>query len=239
MESPQPCAGKRNSPRAVDAPPRKNHPRMRREEWASRLCGSRRWESPPHARGRVSGQANRTASSWNHPRIRGEEMRGFAAMAHGFGITPACAGKSCSSGAFRGRGMRNHPRVRGEEWYCPFSGRQSAGITPACAGKSGDGRAGGDRRRNYPRARGEEADRGLRRLCRQGITPACAGKRVMKMRPPRIWPYPLSANFPLFSKSRLQAPRDSKARDRRLFGYQASCRTVRYAESPPRTRGRE
>ena len=54
------------------------------------------------------------------------------------------------------------------------------------------------------------------------ITPACVGKRVMEMRPQGTWLYPLSTNFSLFSKSHLQAPRDSRTRGRGLFNYQAS-----------------
>ena len=147
--------------------------------------------------------------------MRGEELELAGAEWAAHGITPACAGKSNR----RNPGSRtswNHPRMRGEESRVQQR-RMELPESP-------------------PHARGRVREEG-KQVRIPGITPACAGKRVMKMRPPRIWSYPLSANFSLFSKSHLQAPRDSKARGRGLFSYQASCRTVRW--NHPRVRGEE
>lgn len=136
-------------------------------------------------------------------------------------ITPACAGKRPAR-RYASYPAGNHPRMRGEEWAGWIVGVFVFGITPAYAGKSAAiVRPTRIPKESPPHARGRAPDFAWR-ISELGIAPACAGKRVMKMRPPRIWSYPLSANFPLFSKSHLQAPRDSRTRDRGLFNYQAS-----------------
>ena len=66
------CAGKTSS-RASNAPPRRDHPRMRGEDGVPFEKYARYWGSPPHARGRLAG-------------LRGHDRK--------VGITPACAGKT-------------------------------------------------------------------------------------------------------------------------------------------------
>lgn len=142
-------------------------------------------------------------------------------------------------GTMRRAGMESPSPARGRVRSPILLGGSSSGITPACAGKSRRMPPHPRSYGNHPRMRGEESTSSARSLPppespprargrgsivtaspnSRRITPACAGKRVLKMRPPRIWSYPLSANFSLFSKSRPQAPRDSRTRDRRLFNF--------------------
>ena len=103
-----------------------------------KILGDREGEadqgSPPHARGKAR------ASRRSPPRR---------------GITPACAGKSQSTGRCTGRRW-DHPRMRGEKI-------PAAAGPPACWGSP-------------PHARGKEFA-GQIRILLLGITPACAGKR--------------------------------------------------------------
>ena len=184
----------------------------------------------------------------NHPRVRGEESLGKWNRKEDHGITPACAGKSawpigCTPG------FRNHPRVRGEEHFACISMPCPCGITPACAGKRMAHRRMRAISRNHPRVRGEErmelrqtpfirespprargrGSSGPLDRVHHGITPACAGKRVMKMRPSRVWTYPLSANFSFFFGTSFECRAIPERGVRRLFGCQASGLATCYA----------
>ena len=112
-----------------------------------------------------------------------------------YGITPACAGKSCGLESSRWLHWDHPPRVRGKVTD-DFAISQRAGITPACAGKrarssrcrcgSGDhprvcgekpmGRTISTRQTGSPpRVRGKVKQYGfVQPIVR--ITPACAGK---------------------------------------------------------------
>ena len=143
----------------------------------------------------------------------------------------------------------NHPRVRGEEYALTSlrsvlaesppraRGRvadailviQPRRITPACAGKSVWMAGGKPCVKNHPRVRGEERPIRSARQVIGGITPACAGKRVMKMRPSRVWAYPLSANFSFFFGTSFECRAIPERGARRLFGCQASGLATCYA----------
>ena len=86
------CAGSR----AVQQPwaaVKGDHPRMRGEQWPTKVETNRSSGSPPHARGAVN--AGLTAQ-WEA------------------GITPACAGSSDHRHRWRSAD-RDHPRMRGEQ----------------------------------------------------------------------------------------------------------------------------
>ncbi len=180
------------------------HPRVRGEERELADARSRTLGTPPRARG---GGRRRSGSRWRggntpacagrsdgehrphraereHPRVRGEEIRGsyrWAARegtpprARGGGPaaedgdlvqgnTPACAGRRCIAST-PVVGGREHPRVRGEEFDPRGRGRGGTG-TP-------------------PRARGG-GRRPVRRVGHGGNTPACAGRsREVFDSPPR------------------------------------------------------
>ena len=108
----------------------------------------------------------------------------------------------------------------------PANGKR---FTPACAGKSEYGHDDEpDDQESPPRARGRD-DRPFAGLRLLGITPACAGKRVMKMRPSRVWAYPLSANFSFFFGTSFECRAIPERGARRLFGCQASGLATCYA----------
>ena len=112
---------------------RRDHPRVCGEEIDRQGHHADDWGSPPRMRGRGP-------------------QRGPGRGAPG--ITPAYAGKSCSStGRAGGRG--DHPRVCGEEAYCFVVCRCSVGSPPRMRGKG-------------------QFDTGV--MGRVGITPAYAGK---------------------------------------------------------------
>ena len=148
----------------------------------------------------------RSSSTELPPRARGRVHRKWL-ISNVLGITPACAGKS------RGWSCRtpwtgNHPRVRGEERR-RYLRASSQWESP-------------------PRARGRVEDQNLMPVV-LGITPACAGKRVMKMRPSRVWTYPLSANFSFFFGTSFECRAIPERGVRRLFGCQASGLATCYA----------
>ena len=192
-----------------------NHPRVRGEEFVQRLQDSSRQESPPRARGRVP-----------------IDIR----TSRGYGITPACAGKSMIITTDFLMDLESPPRARGraDTLSCVVL---PSGITPACAGKSADDMARLKAARNHPRVRGEERSRYLRASSQWespprargrvpalfvrgvlfGITPACAGKSTSAGRAPACL-----ANHP------------------RVRGEEARhhCKRHTGLESPPRARGR-
>ena len=166
---------------------------MRGEQHATFVVSLRHTGSPPLARGTValrmemgtrcritpacagnrSGQRCHETGRWDHPRLRGEQLRrthfsrsarGSPPLARGTdeaaeggskdaGITPACAGNSASIYA-QILHARDHPRLRGEQLSSAFSFLVILGSPPLARGT-------GEPRRTYCRG--------------SGITPACAG----------------------------------------------------------------
>ena len=132
------CAGKSFSlyftPKCV-----RDHPRMCGEKNRKNLLCQPYQGSPPHVRGKGAAPI-------------------FGGMTSG--ITPACAGKSCS---FRSAAalIWDHPRMCGEKRSKPGAGNRSRGSPPHVRGKV-------VKFRSYP--------------LRYGITPACAGKRLWILR---------------------------------------------------------
>ena len=128
-----------------------DHPRMCGEKSRSELYSAPMKGSPPHVRGkeiRVSGN--------------GLQLR----------ITPACAGKSCSTFVFQPL-IRDHPRMCGEKHAL------------ACRSHLYQG--------SPPHVRGKDMRRTVNEL-QAGITPACAGKRLKRSRST----VPHAAIVPLF-----------------------------------------
>ena len=158
-------------------------------------CRTNRRDHPRVCGEKCGDHLPRLVPKGSPPRVRGKggrcPLRGLRDR-----ITPACAGKSCSStGRAGGRG--DHPRVCGEKCgthglIAPVSGspprvrgkarravhdRSHRGITPACAGKSVFRRSfTSDSGGSPPRVRGKVRPHEKQRD-RYGITPACAGKR--------------------------------------------------------------
>ena len=119
----------------------------------------------------------RSASWWDHPRLRGEKIDERLYKVGGSGSPPLARGKD----------------LRAQK------SRRGGGITPACAGKSYSAYFWSGRRRDHPRLRGEKRKEGRRctmvegspplargkvKMCRTfsestGITPACAGKSAL------------------------------------------------------------
>ena len=119
-------------------------------------------------------------NSRDHPRVCGEKRRGFFAHSvvagspprvrgkvksvigspFSSGITPACAGKSKTWGAFK-RCCEDHPRVCGEKSLSARPWRLHGG--------------------SPPRVRGKVVGRSPQTPTTR-ITPACAGKRLKKAR---------------------------------------------------------
>ena len=111
-----------------------DHPRMRGEDYISKVKVGRFFGSPPHARGR------------RFPCVRVDKV---------LGITPACAGKTLDT-IPRRTGGGDHPRMRGEDsWFSrPLSLPKR--ITPACAGKTVRVIKGDVSGADHPRMRGED-----------------------------------------------------------------------------------
>ena len=130
----------------------------------------------PACAGKRFSLSRRTAPDRDHPRVCGEKIiivltvrcilgspprvRGKVVMyrlvLHGFGITPACAGKSPFE-AYSSRPFWDHPRVCGEKETRFLTTRFGAG--------------------SPPRVRGKVNSRNFFSFSR-GITPACAGKSI-------------------------------------------------------------
>ena len=128
------------------------------------------------------------------PRVRGKEFykcRGCGQV----GITPACAGKSCTLQP-RNCATWDHPRVCGEkvrgyvkiwnEWGSPPRVRGkvtkrryadcACGITPACAGKSRTELCGKTGKKDHPRVCGEKAKHSSEMKKPSGSPPRVRGK---------------------------------------------------------------
>ena len=124
-------------------------------------------------------------------------------------------------------GRRFTPRMRGEEYAVYIRPRPIWESPPRARGPGPfEGRTSAQ---NHPRVRGEERLRIREVRLETGITPACAGKRVMKMRPSRVWTYPLSANFSFFFGTSFECRAIPERGARRLFGCQASGLATCYA----------
>ena len=137
----------------------------RRSDWIIR---SIYWDHP-----RVCGEKDKAAEKAQHLRGKGSETQRRAIRA---GITPACAGKSCSRRP-RWTHTGDHPRVCGEKalksWLMsgdvgsPLRVRGKAlhfnphrtgfGITPACAGKRDVDTSHADLQQDHPRMCGEKS----------------------------------------------------------------------------------
>ena len=119
-----------------------------------------------------------------------------------WGITPACAGKSCLA-AIYAYNEGDHPRVCGEK-RANLSIRQSnqgspprvrgkvlprllflacIGITPACAGKRGHGRQSGRSAGDHPRVCGEKVCKEIAPLSVWGSPPRVRGKVLAALMP--------------------------------------------------------
>ena len=127
-------------------------------------CAGNSFHNPPHARG-----------AWDHPRLRGEQIKSLRILSHsggspplargtvgigyvqGFadGITPACAG---NSSALRNHLLTlwDHPRLRGEQPFIYFFIVSLLGSPPLARGTDG---------------------KPFVLLPWERITPACAGNR--------------------------------------------------------------
>ena len=131
------CAGKRDGS-ADSVPKRKDHPRVCGEKTPCFSTWQTRLGSPPRVRGKVVFKVARVQSP---------------------GITPACAGKSCS-GCCSCSCAGDHPRVCGEKSKEVAEYASKAGSPPRVRGKV-------------------EPFKGS--MYQSRITPACAGKRVLSI----------------------------------------------------------
>ena len=128
---------------------------------------------------RVRGEKPLPASCSSHPQGSPPRARGEVVISHisqcAYGITPACAGRSCAA-CRAWRCWRDHPRVRGEkqsgiavsgtdlgspprargEGYLSSRSPSVLGITPACAGRRRISSPLAFRFRDHPRVRGEK-----------------------------------------------------------------------------------
>ena len=147
------------------------------------MCGEKSFSKSPASSRRGS-----------PPRVRGKGGIGiYSTFTHG--ITPACAGKSCS-GCCSCSCAGDHPRVCGEKSkevaeYAskagspprvrgkvePFKGSMyQSRITPACAGKSSVQGWTGLCGRDHPRVCGEKSQKGLWEPTTLGSPPRVRGK---------------------------------------------------------------
>ena len=202
------CAGSTRAPAMDDHRP-KDHPRVRGEHPVPGRDDRRSHGSSPRARGALlhfdpltspmgiipacAGSTARwspsSATSGDHPRVRGEHspssrcrvtLGGSSPRARGapgrgvrgrrdLGIIPACAG-STHRGCGRGAPRWDHPRVRGEHPAADLEYVNSPGSSP--------------------RARGAPAI-GVTLLGDQGIIPACAGSTSAEFELVRVtWDHP-------------------------------------------------
>ena len=241
------CAGKSEHGHDDEPDDQESPPRARGRVFRMVLLFTAIGITPACAGKRMTAWLLQSLPAESPPRARGRDDRPFAGLRL-LGITPACAGKRTLSPGSSDRGWESPPRARGRVAAAEkkaWSGR----ITPACAGKRGLAGSTSGRLRNHPRVRGEEQpnaallhhdgespprargrdDGPLACRLLLGITPACAGKRVMKMRPSRVWAYPLSANFSFFFGTSFECRAIPERGARRLFGCQASGLATCYA----------
>ena len=192
----------------------RDHPRVRGEHLSSyrRISGST--GSSPRARGARPAGADPAAgpgiipacagstpcapsppsACWDHPRVRGEHIRGIVTIVSAVGIIPACAGSTFHGSMVMTVGL-DHPRVRGEhmagtiepeipEGSSPrargalildLEAQALGGIIPACAGSTSSGAPSGLDGGDHPRVRGEHPGFPRFKGSGWGIIPACAG----------------------------------------------------------------
>ena len=182
--------------RSQPGPSRRDHPRIRGEHWrpspsrrgfcriipayagntlvarrgAHRLVGS-----SPHTRGTPRSAGTRTGGRGDHPRIRGEHVRGADLGVPAAGTIPAYAGNTSvavcalataagSSPHTRGtlqidyqtgQSRRDHPRIRGEHLAGSVDALDGRGIIPAYAGNIRTRPSPATPSRDHPRIRGE------------------------------------------------------------------------------------
>ena len=199
-----------------------DHPRIRGEHGVSAYNFTRQAGSSPHTRGarvfdedrgQVEGIIPAYAGSTSlvmrscclgrdHPRIRGEHLRGFLEVP-GYGgssphtrgaphaeprrrilggIIPAYAGSTvpCSS---RSRSRRDHPRIRGEHRGVGANRQPRGWIIPAYAGSTSRRDRHGRLPSDHPRIRGEHPFLVGRACGPPGSSPHTRGARVARIRP--------------------------------------------------------
>ncbi len=211
-----------------------DHPRVRGEQIRRGFQRLPWTGSPPRARGAGRGELG--------PRVQG-------------GITPACAGSSCTCSP-RPTRRSDHPRVRGEQVREPGRCRCGRGspprargaerrplaragrvrITPACAGSSSPSLWSRTRSRDHPRVRGEQGARAPYMPWLDGSPPRARGAERRLVAPvphPRITPACAGSRRPWAGSS--CAWRDHP----RVRGEQTSIGVAGgvVGGSPPRARG--
>ena len=155
---------------------RRDHPRLRGEQYVRPLARVRNRGITPACAGNSKKPTAATYPARDHPRLRGEQNAsprlkrsslGSPPLARGTGfpsssaprairITPACAGNSRRRRKNTAQ-SRDHPRLRGEQAAVGYGVQQPQGSPPL--------------------ARGTVEDNGTY-VVEYGITPACAGNRV-------------------------------------------------------------
>ena len=130
-----------------------DHPRLRGEYHTDNLWTAGTVGSPPLARG-----------------IQDVTFE----IAHGSGITPACAGNTTPGKSGTARELGSPPLARGirKEWQSIYPERR---ITPACAGNTILFKKCLHNKKDHPRLRGEYSPFRLWLGRSRRITPACAG----------------------------------------------------------------
>ena len=214
---------------------KRDHPRVRGEKQHKPVFPSRRWGSPPRARGKVGGVQV-------HP--------------GGGGITPACAGKSAQR-PHGSRSGKDHPRVRGEKLSAVHGitpklgspprargkGRPLADrtlhqrITPACAGKRSCHPPCGCGCRDHPRVRGEKLGLGIQIDAWEGSPPRARGKvAVSSPRADSRRITPACAGKSKYCRHQLPVVKDHpRVRGEKRWRALCLCATP---GSPPRARGK-
>ena len=151
----------------------------------------------PACAGKTNGNTGQTRTCWDHPRMRGEDIvladskatkTGSPPHARGrhkplqrprnsLRITPACAGKTCSSACVLLRRW-DHPRMRGEDASRPAEMPPVDGSPPHARGRLGH--YGFDIRqcRDHPRMRGEDEAQRRRKRDPSGSPPHARGRQL-------------------------------------------------------------